>query len=591
MERSEGLNITRVLCFALVTGFSSIQAATCPGVSDINEHTEHVYDINGDGFPDIRISLNHTQQSNQLPEFPECMIEGGRSVVIAPLGGAKLVFQSTFNGPSPVALTPGSHLGPGTPADWANFPSTLYLSKISGPLSIPFETVSGPLNPSLGSNAYFGVRIPAPSGHFYGWIQIAAGSAGTVLSMASQPEPDVAIQIGTVPPPPNGTNGSIYTSVDVTGDNSPDLFIVRTTRTDANTGDVTTSVSVKDLESGDLLCGPGSLNWPTGDYADSLVPRQLIQEVPSAGLQWKPLQTAAPLWVETRAKSGSIQTWGPLAEAAGGFIGVRRADGSLCTLSFDNVGRFLTVDWTRVGLLAAGTRNFFQKPEHVTARSHFDIDRDGLVDFVAIRLSFLDETPGHSTSVQDRLTLHALGSNTLGKEFLPGPQLTLPVDPSDPSTTTQEVSLRNAGIRYMDLPLGPFDETAPSDRYLPFHLKTAMGFKLGWIKVDAHGEQTAWDMGIATAEGDPVTAGEQRLGSTVSITFLRHFSLPTTTVRWSEFINPMKLLFSNKVGDKFQVLNLGAVIENKSVDNGNGWVDRSVTLSGNPPTRFYRVTP
>lgn len=576
-------------CFACMGAQSEASAQQCGDLTDFHQYSQRDYDVNGDGFVDLKVLTESGRRVKYEEGIQSCIIDEFRSVVLAPLGGAQIASQFADERFQAVRFVAGARLDPAASDDWSSSPLMGYLYTRIGPLPIAFDRTLGPLNPAKGDSGYIGLRIPGPDGPLHAWVQIRSGPEGTIVASAAQSESSTELIVGSIPPPPESENFSTSKSSDTNGDGAVDLFVVRTTRTDPVSGEQEVRVTLKDLESGEFLVGPGEASWPAGEYAVGLGERQLLRDSAVAPNRWRPLANAAPLWV--RVKRGGVwgNPWGPLAGRDGKAVGVRRAGGILSLLYFNDQGELLGADGSPKGALAVGTRGLFGQPSHVVDRTHLDIDRDGLVDFVALRLSFLDETPGAETSVQTRIILHALGSNRLGAEFSEAREFALTGNGLPPGPTVTNVVLRNTGIWYLKPVPNQFDEAVPKDQYLPFYVESQGGWRVGWLTVDARAEPLVWRMGISSGDSIAVMAGEQGLGSTLGLNYRRQNGAWVVHLHWSEFLGPVRLLFANQLEDRFQTMTFGTAIENLTVDRADGWVDRSVTFPATPVRRFYRT--
>lgn len=577
------------LCLACIGAQSDVSAQSCGDLADLHQNSQRDYDVNGDGFVDLRVLTEHGRRVKFDEGSQSCIIDEFKSVVLSPLGGAQIASQFSDERFQAARFVAGARLDPVASDDWSSSPVMGYLYTRVGPLPFAFEKVLGPLNPTKGDSGYIGLRFPGPDGPFHAWIQMTSGPDGTVVASAAQSESSREMIVGSFPPPPDGENHSTSKSSDTNGDGAVDLFVVRATRTDPVSGEQEVRVTLKDLESGEFLVGPGESSWPAGEYAVGLGDRQLLRDSAVAPNRWRPLANAAPLWV--RVKRGGVwgDAWGPLAGGGGKAVAVRRPGGILSLLSFNDQGELLESDWSPKGALAVGTRRLFVHPSHVVDRTHLDIDRDGLMDFVAMRLSYLDDTPGAETSVQTRIVLHALGSNRLGTEFAEAREFALAGNGLPPGSTVTNVVLRDVGIWYQKPLPNQFDETVPKDRYLPFYVETQGRWRVGWLTVDAKAEPLVWRMGISSGEGSAVRAGEQGLGSTLGLNYRQQNGVWVVTLQWSEFLGPVRLLYANQLQDRFQNLTFGTAIENLTVDRADGWVDRSVIFPATPVRRFYRT--
>lgn len=577
------------LCLALLGAGRPVSAQSCGDLKDSHQYSQRDLDFNGDGFPDLRVLTEQGRRVKYNESIQSCVIDEFKSVMLVPLGGAQVASVFTDERFQAARLVAGSRLGPSASEDWSSAPLTGYLYTRVGPLPIAFEKTLGPLDPAKGASGYIGLRIPGPEGPFFAWVQMASGPDGTVVDWAAQGEPSKELVVGSIPPPPGGDNFSTSRSVDTNGDGVVDLFVVRATRTDPVSGEQEVRVSLKDLESGEILVGPGESSWPAGEYAVGLRNRQLLRDSAEAPARWRPMATAGSLWVRVRRGGVWGEAWGPLASGGGKAIGVRRPGGILSLLSFSDQGELLASDWTPKGALAVGTRHLFVNPSHVVDRTHLDMDRDGLMDFVAIRLSYADDTPGAETSVQNRIVLHALGPNRLGTEFVEAREFAVADTGLPPGSTVTNVVLRDVGIWYQKPLPNHFDVAVPKDRYLPFYLETQGGWRVGWLRVDATAEPLVWRMGISSDPGRSVLAGDQEMGSGLSLRRWKQGGVWVVSLQWSEFLGPLRLQYVNQLPERFQNMAFGTATENLALDRADGWVDRSVTFPATPVMRFYRM--
>jgi hypothetical protein len=91
---------------------SGVRAQSCGDLTELRHNSQRDYDVNGDGFFDLRVLTEHGRRIKYDEGIQSCIIDEFRSVVLAPLGGSQIASQFTDEQFQALRLVAGSRLDP-----------------------------------------------------------------------------------------------------------------------------------------------------------------------------------------------------------------------------------------------------------------------------------------------------------------------------------------------------------------------------------------------------------------------------------------------------------------------------------------------
>lgn len=336
--------------------------------------------MDGDGIIDFELRRGFTYGQGQPPDPNACLRPFGvQGHGLHALQDNHVLLSTQFDCFGPLeSIAPGTQIGPNPlpHQSWGRNGDTFNI--LLSPIGL--HETNGPL--ATATSAIVGVQFTSARGRHFGWVEVSSPAPGDpprIVRFAAEGAPSTPIVAGG---PPVTPFPKPLTPLLVPPSNFLIGGVLIESSTNASTGQIVRHVEISTLPEIECLIAPKQPSWPDGAYPAALVERTFLPNPLPSGWAWRKPGENLRLYSRIEETDGTfVEHFGPLAESKFVLIGLRKPQGETWWIEFERSGdiRFLSYSPANSGLLLVGNPS---SPLPSINTSYFDIDRDGLIDFV-----------------------------------------------------------------------------------------------------------------------------------------------------------------------------------------------------------------